>query len=79
MVYIDPGDLKWRPYVRTWLDSKFPAKLADATKASYSILACMVLFICTFASASTCIYMCGVLLLRICTNCSIAGLHHGAV
>ena len=44
MVYIDPGDLKWRPYVRTWLDSKFPAKLADATKASCSTLACMVLF-----------------------------------
>ena len=32
MVYLDPGDLKWKPYVQTWLDSKFPIKLQDATK-----------------------------------------------
>ena len=32
MVYIDPGDLRWKPLVQTWLDSKFPAKLSDATK-----------------------------------------------
>ena len=22
MVYIDPADLGWRPYVKTWLESK---------------------------------------------------------
>lgn len=32
MVYLDPGDLKWKPYVQTWLDSRFPVKLSDATK-----------------------------------------------
>lgn len=37
MVYLDPGDLKWKPYVQTWLDSKFPVKLLDTTKV-YDIL-----------------------------------------
>ena len=32
MVYVDPGELRWKPYVQTWLDHKFPAKLTDATK-----------------------------------------------
>ena len=32
MVYVDPAELKWRPYVLTWMASKFPAKMADATK-----------------------------------------------
>ena len=32
MVYLDPGELRWKPYVQTWLDSKFPAKLSDTTK-----------------------------------------------
>ena len=32
MVYVDPGELRWRPFVQTWLDSKFPAKISDATK-----------------------------------------------
>ena len=39
MVYVDPGELRWRPYVQTWLESKFPAaaKLSDATKVSMHI------------------------------------------
>lgn len=37
MVYLDPGELKWKPYVQTWLNSKFPAKLSDATKVSKQI------------------------------------------
>ena len=36
MVYLDPGDLKWKPYVQTWLDSRFPVKLSDATKVHYT-------------------------------------------
>ena len=32
MVYVDPGDLKWKPYVRTWLDFKFSAKISDEIK-----------------------------------------------
>jgi len=32
MVYVDPGELRWRPFVQTWLDSKFPAKISDVTK-----------------------------------------------
>ena len=36
MVYVDPSELRWKPYVQTWLESKFPAaaKLSDATKVS---------------------------------------------
>ena len=49
MVYVDPGELKWKPYVQTWLESKFPAaaKLSDATKVSiiytcqYNFYVCM--------------------------------------
>ena len=40
MVYLDPGDLKWKPYVQTWLDSKFPSKLPDATKVLYLYIPC---------------------------------------
>ena len=34
MVYVDPGELKWKPYMLTWLNTKFSqsAKLLDATK-----------------------------------------------
>ena len=32
MVYVDPGELRWKPYVQTWVEYKFPAKLSDATK-----------------------------------------------
>ena len=34
MVYVDPGELKWRPYMLTWLSTKFSqsAKVSDATK-----------------------------------------------
>ena len=41
MVYVDPGELRWRPYVQTWLDSKFPAKISDATK----VCMCVHIFI----------------------------------
>ena len=32
MVYVDPGELRWKPYIQTWINHKFPAKLSDATK-----------------------------------------------
>lgn len=34
MVYVDPGELKWKPYMLTWLNTEFSAKvkLSDATK-----------------------------------------------
>ena len=34
MVYVDPGDLKWKPYVQTWLDFKFSAKISDEIKVN---------------------------------------------
>ena len=30
MVYIDPGDLKWMPYVQTWI-AKFKNRLQEET------------------------------------------------
>lgn len=32
MVYVDPGELKWKPYIQTWIEHRFPVKLPDATK-----------------------------------------------
>ena len=32
MVYVDPGELRWKPYVQTWVEYKFPVKITDATK-----------------------------------------------
>lgn len=32
MVYLDPGDLGWRPYVQTWMKRQMPSKMADATR-----------------------------------------------
>ena len=32
MVYVDPGELKWKPYIQTWVEHRFPVKLPDATK-----------------------------------------------
>ena len=40
MVYVDPGELRWRPFVQTWLDSKFPAKISDATKVCVCVHFC---------------------------------------
>lgn len=31
MVYLDPGELRWRPYVLTWLND-LPIEMADTTK-----------------------------------------------
>ena len=36
MVYVDPGELRWKPYVQTWLDHKFSATITDATKVHYT-------------------------------------------
>ena len=41
MVYLDPGDLKWKPYVQTWIDSRFPTKLSDATKVLHACVYCI--------------------------------------
>ncbi len=35
MVYVDPGELRWKPYVETWLDHMFSAKISDNTKVQY--------------------------------------------
>lgn len=32
MVYIDPGDLGWRPYVKTWLTTNMVDKLKEETR-----------------------------------------------
>lgn len=32
MVFLDPEALKWRPYVLTWLQSKFSEQLSDTLK-----------------------------------------------
>ena len=32
MVYLDPGDLGWRPYVQTWMQTQMPSKITSATK-----------------------------------------------
>ena len=31
MVFLDPGELKWKPYFLTWL-SNFPVELQDTVK-----------------------------------------------
>ena len=33
MVYLDPGELRWRPYVLTWLQS-LPVHMTDTTKVT---------------------------------------------
>jgi dynein heavy chain len=33
MVYVDPGELRWKPFIETWLYHDFPGKMTDATKA----------------------------------------------
>lgn len=37
MVYLDPGELRWKPYVLTWLDN-LPVQMSDTTKVSCDIL-----------------------------------------
>ena len=32
MVYLDPGDLGWRPYVQTWMKTQMPDKITSATR-----------------------------------------------
>lgn len=43
MVYVDPGELRWKPYVMTWLETKFKAKVSDATKVNSITLLYMCL------------------------------------
>ena len=32
MVYLDPGDLGWRPYVQTWMTRQMPTKMTTASR-----------------------------------------------
>ena len=32
MVYVDPGEIRWLPFVKTWLQN-FPSKMKEETKA----------------------------------------------
>ena len=51
MVYVDPGELRWRPYVQTWMASKLPAKMADATKVM-CVYVCVCVCVCVCALQS---------------------------
>ena len=37
MVFLDPEELKWKPHVQTWLQSKFTKHASASTKVCYII------------------------------------------
>ena len=55
MVYVDPGELRWKPYVQTWIEYKFPAKISDNTKV-HVILTYIFIHILTCVHCSSLLY-----------------------
>ena len=45
MVYVDPGELRWKPYVQTWIEHNFPAKISDNTKVHVHTYICTYIII----------------------------------
>ena len=53
MVYMDPGELGWRPCVKTWI-----TKFADKMKEETVVRCCRNLFRrCIWLLVSTCLYV----------------------